>query len=171
MLVRPLRPEDDRTPFRCGDAALDDFLHRYAGQNQFKSHIAITLVAVDGLRIAGYATIAGGSLRFSDVPKALRAGFPRYPIPVLRLARLAVDVDYQGRGLGRALTAAVLGQALVVRDVAGCAGVVADAYAEVLPFYEALGFRILDVTSGASPARPRTTAMLLRIDDVSDALG
>ena len=58
MEIRALRPSDNRSVFQCGDEALDRFFHRYAGQNQFRHHLGVTYVAVDGDRILGFATVA-----------------------------------------------------------------------------------------------------------------
>ena len=99
--IRPLQPMDDRKDFRSGDAALDLFFHRYAGQNQFRHHIGVTCVAVADLRILGFVTISPASVDVEELPAGRR--MPPYPIPVLRIARLAVDLRYVGRGLGKAM--------------------------------------------------------------------
>ena len=59
--IRPLRKDDHRGDFSCGQPDLDRFLEHYAGQNQFKLHIAVTYVATASERIVGYATIAAVS--------------------------------------------------------------------------------------------------------------
>ena len=60
--IRPLRPADDRSAFSCGQPNLDRFFQHYAGQNQFKLHLAITYVAAAKDRILGFATVTVGSL-------------------------------------------------------------------------------------------------------------
>ena len=95
--VRRLAPEHDRSRFRSGNADLDRFLARYAGQNQFRHHIGTTYVAVDDAGvIAGYATVAASELAPEAMPAAQRKRLPKYPVPVLRLARLAVDERAEG---------------------------------------------------------------------------
>jgi len=142
---RPLAPGDDRSGFSCGHADLDRFFEHYAGQNQFKLHLAVTYVAVVTDRIVGFATVAPSSIERGAVPSArLRKRLPSYPLPVLRLARLGVDVRAQGPGIGKALLRHVLGLALDQRDRLGCLGVVVDAKPDAMPFYASLGFHPLE---------------------------
>jgi GNAT superfamily N-acetyltransferase len=103
MEIRALRPGDDRSGFHSGDEALDRFFHRYAGQNQFRHHLGVTYVAADGERIVGFATVAPRHIDIDDLPERLRKKLPRYPIPVLGLARLAVDASARSLGLGSQL--------------------------------------------------------------------
>jgi ribosomal protein S18 acetylase RimI-like enzyme len=100
MEIRALRESDDRSAFHSGEPDLDRFLRKYAGQNQFPRHIGATHAAVQGGRVAGYVTVAPGHIEIEDLPVAQRKKAPRYPPPVLRLARLAVDESVRGRGLG-----------------------------------------------------------------------
>src|SRR5688572_1290532 len=100
MEIRPLRPSDDRTAFESDDEALDRFFHRYAGQNQFRHYLGVTYVAVDGGRILGFATVAPRHLDIEDLAERVRKKLPRYPMPALGLARLAVDKSAQSMGLG-----------------------------------------------------------------------
>src|SRR5260370_26986318 len=83
MEVRELQESDDRTQFRSGDEDLDRFLHKYAGQNQFRHHIGTTYVALEKGRIVGYATVAPGHLEVEDLPLARRGEFSRSPPPAL----------------------------------------------------------------------------------------
>lgn len=139
--IRALARDDDRSGFSCGEPDLDRFFEHYAGQNQFKLHLAVTYVAVIEDRIAGFATVAASSLERESIPSARqRRRLPNYPLPVLRLARLAVDTRAQGLGIGKALLAHVLGIALEQRDRLGRVGVVTDAKPAAIRFYETLGF-------------------------------
>ncbi len=171
MEIRTLRESDDRSVFRSGDADLDRFLRKYAGQNQFRHHIGITYVAVEGACVAGYATVAPGHIEIEKLPAAIRKKLPRYPLPVLRLARLAVDESFRGRGLGKQLLRFVLQLALRMADEFGCIGVVVDAKPGAKPFYQQLGFFELDVLEGQSPARPAVTAMFLSVREIAEAAG
>ena len=103
MEIRALRPTDDRDSFHSGDEALDRFFHQYAGQNQFRHHLGVTYVAVDQRRVLGYATVAPRHIDIEDLPDRERRKLPRYPVPVLGLARLAVDTSARGAGLGAQL--------------------------------------------------------------------
>ncbi len=169
--IRPLRRDDDRRGFSCGQSDLDRFFHHYAGQNQFKFHVAVTYVAAADSRIAGFATVAVGSLERQSLPSArLRRRLPAYPLPVLRLARLGVDTRAQGLGVGRALLAHVLDLAVEQRDALGCVGVLTDAKSAAVPFYQTFGFTPLEgVREGTLHGDP--TPMFLPIDTIVEALG
>jgi len=169
MEIRALRESDDRHTFRSGDADLNRFLQKYAGQNQFRHHIGATYVAVEGNRVAGYATVAPGHIEIEDLPSTQRKKLPGYPLPILRLARLAVDESFQGQGLGRQLLRFVLQLALRMAGEFGCIGVVVDAKPGALAFYRQFGFVELEVVEGQSPARPLTTAMFLPVSEVAKA--
>src|SRR6266498_2427359 len=103
MEIRALRPSDDRSAFRSGEEDLDRFLRNYAGQNQFRHHLGVTYVAVEEGSILGFATVAPGQIDVDDLPVTIRKNMPRYPLPMLRLARLAVDQSAQSQGLGTQL--------------------------------------------------------------------
>ena len=168
--IRLLAKDDDRSQFSCGDAAIDRFFEHYAGQNQFKLHLAVTYVAVLGSKIAGYATVSVGELERANVPSArLRKRLPNYPLPVLRLARLGVDARAQRLGIGKALLRHVLGLALQQRERTGCIGVVTDAKSGSVAFYKALGFEVLEgVSDGVLTSEP--APMFLGMKTISAAL-
>ena len=169
MEIRALRAEDDRGRFRSGDSDLDRFFHVYAGQNQFRHHIGTTYVAVEAGTICGYVTVAAGGLEIEDLPEALRRRLPSYPLPVLRLARLAVDGAFRGQGIGKELLAFALGLALRMRDDFGCVGVIVDAKPDAEAFYSRFGFQSLDVVEGAAGTRPLPVAMFLPVGEIDTA--
>jgi GNAT superfamily N-acetyltransferase len=159
--VRALAPTDERHSFRCGNADLDRFFQRFAGQNQFRHHIGTTWVALDDQRIVGFATVSAAHLELDDLPVPAQRGLPRHPLPVLRLARLAVDETARGQGLGRLLLKTVFLLAREMSARVGCVGVVVDAKAESVGFYETYGFEALKVSQGALEDRPEPTPMFL----------
>jgi predicted N-acetyltransferase YhbS len=165
--IRALRQTDDRTRFRSGDADLDRFFQAYAGQNQFRHHIGTTYVAVEGREICGYVTVAAGSVEIDDLPAAARRKLPGYPLPVLRVARLAVAAAFQGSGVGRELLRFALGLALRMRTDYGCIGVVVDAKPGAVPFYSRFGFVLLEAIEGLSEARPAPVVMFLSAREVA----
>jgi GNAT superfamily N-acetyltransferase len=169
--IRALTPEDDRTAFSCGEAGLDRFFTHYAGQNQFKLHLAVTYVAVAERRLVGFATVSVASVERLNLPsRANKKRFPSYPLPVLRLARLGVDKWAQGLGIGTALFRHVLELATLQRDRLGCIGVVTDAKPAAVAFYERLGFVALaGVREGLLAGEP--LPMFLAIDTVAAAVG
>jgi GNAT superfamily N-acetyltransferase len=167
LTVRRLTPEDDRARFRSGNPDLDRFFARYAGQNQFRHHIGTTYVAVDDAGvIAGFATVSASEIAPEAMPTSKRRGLPRYPVPVLRLARLAVDERRKGDGVGSLLLRAIFVLAAQMADDVGCAGVVVDAKPEAVSFYVKLGFVELEVLAGESGDRPLPVAMFLELGQI-----
>lgn len=162
ITVRRLRPDDDRTAFRSGDVELDRFLHRYAGQNQFKHHIGTTYVAVDDRStVLGFVTVSPAEIEVRDLPKTKRRRLPAYPLPALRLARLAVAEPAQGRGVGLHLLKAVFVLARRMAHGFGCVGVLVDAKPNAVRFYEQYGFVRLSTLQGMLGDRPEPTLMFL----------
>src|SRR3970282_2274289 len=86
--------------------------------------------------------------RATSCPPAARRAVPRYPLPVLRLARLAVEATAQRRGAGAALLRHVLLLALKMSEDHGCVGVLVDAKPDAVELYARLGFSPLDVSEG-----------------------
>jgi GNAT superfamily N-acetyltransferase len=162
--IRALRPEDDRSSFRSGDEALDLYFHRYAGQNQFRHHIGVTYVAFDELRLLGFLTVSPASLDAAEATSRRR--MPPYPVPVLRIARLAVDQRARGLGIGQALLRFGVELAETMRDEIGCVGVLVDAKDGAVEFYRRLGFEAVAVVDGAARIVPRTTPMFLSLGSV-----
>jgi GNAT superfamily N-acetyltransferase len=169
--IRPLGKDDDRQDFSCGQPDLDRFFQHYAGQNQFKLHLAVTYVAVVSDHIVGFATVTVASVERRSVPSGrLRKRLPAYPVPVLRLARLGVDQRAWGSGVGRALLRHVLALAVEQRDKLGCVGVVTDAKPDAEAFYRAHGFvPVAGVEEGLLHGDP--LSMFLAIDSIAAALG
>jgi GNAT superfamily N-acetyltransferase len=168
--IRPLARDDDRSGFSCGQADLDRYFEHYAGQNQFKLHLAVTYVAVIEGRVVGFATVAASSLERASLPsERLRRRLPGYPLPVLRLGRLGVDTRAQGLGIGKALLGHVLSLAVEQRDRLGCVGVVTDAKPDAVRFYEGLGFEPLsNVREGLLVGEP--LPMFLGIDTIASTI-
>lgn len=162
--VRRLEPEDDRSAFRSGNADLDRFFIRYAGQNQFRHHIGVSYVAIDETdRIVGFATVAASELSPVELPSSKRKRLPHYPLPALRLARLAVDQRATGRGVGRLLLDSTLALAERLAVTVGCVGLIVDSKPEAVAFYEALGFIRLEAVAGLLGDRPEPVPMFLEL--------
>jgi GNAT superfamily N-acetyltransferase len=164
--IRHLKPSDERREFRSGNIELDRFFQRFAGQNQFRHHIGTTYVAIDGEQIIGFATVAPAQLLASE----LRAGkgLPRHPLPVLRLARLAVDERAQGRGVGAELLKFVFVLARRLATDFGCVGVLVDAKQGAVEFYRRYGFEDVEVVQGASGERPSPLPMFLALGSIPE---
>ena len=136
----PLDRSHDLSAFDCGAAALNDYLRKYAWQNH-QSRSARTYVAMRGNRVAGYYTLAAGSVRRDDAPPRIAKGQGNYPLPIILLARLAVDRTEQGKGLGAALLRDALERAARAADLIGCRAVLVHAKDEpARAFYRKYGF-------------------------------
>jgi GNAT superfamily N-acetyltransferase len=170
MELRPLRPADDRSKFRSGDPDLDSFFEKFAGQNQFRHHLGTTYVAAEDGIFRGFATVSPGHVEVGQLPPDSRIKVPRYPLPVLRLARLAVDRMAQGQGLGATLFRFVLQMSIKMASDYGCVGVVVDAKPEALEFYLKFGFVRIELVEGRSDARPSPTALFLSLRAIKKAL-
>ena len=139
-LIAKLAIEHDATNFDCGQEDLNDFISRYALAGQ-RANISQTYVAVQGAEIVGYHTLVVGSVVYEGAPERLGKGIPRHPIPVLLLARLAVDERWQGKGLGAALVVDAMRRTLQVADIAGVRAMLIHAKDEAArEFYTYLGF-------------------------------
>jgi predicted N-acetyltransferase YhbS len=170
VTVRQLREGDDRTPFRSGHEDPDKFFRRFAGQNQFRLHIGTTYVALDNAgAIVGFVTVASCSIEAKDLPKKLAKKLPMYPIPALRLARMAVAEGQQRHGVGSMLMKAVF---LLAHDQArktGCAFVVVDAKKGAETYYQRWGFEALPVLAGHIDARPVPIPMFLELGAIPES--
>lgn len=162
--IRALREDDDRSAFRSGDEALDLYFHAQAGQNQFRHHIGVTYVAALGHQVLGFVTLSTATLDAEELPSGHR--MPPYPVPVLRIARLATDERARGRKVGRALLQFSFLLAERQRDEVGCVGVLVDAKPDAIPFYERFGFVSLSSLSGIAWTLPRPTPMFLPLGSV-----
>ena len=114
--VRRLLPQDDRSGFSCGEAGLDEHFRQRAGQQQFKQRTSSTYVSVDQERIVGFVTVVAGAMRRDELGEAQR-------------------------GIGAALLLHVFDVAVLMARECGCVGVLVDAKAPAIGFYENYDFR------------------------------
>lgn len=143
----PLEEGHDTSSFDSGVEALDTYLKRYARQTQ-KREGARTYVVLEGYQVVAYYTILFGGIAWEDAPEHVRKGLGKYPIPVMMLARLAVDKGWAGKGLGNSLLLDAVERALAASEIAGLRAVVVDAKDEAAKrFYGKRGFRPWPVDS------------------------
>ena len=170
LLVRRLEKDDLVSQFDCGDAALDDYLRRFAWQNQQRHSVGVTYVAAEmevPRAVIGYHTLASSSIPKSSFPgDAGHRLSPYHDVPVVLLARLAVDQRFQQRGVGRMLLRHALELSLAVREQVGCRCVIVDAYPSAVLWYRRFGF----VPIGGAPAGAPTQKMFLDLRTVEAAL-
>lgn len=127
--------------FDCDIEALNTFLARYALKND-ELGIGRTFVALDGDdQIAGYFTLATAQVAYDEIPEDYKSKLPKYPVPALRIARLAVSKDMQGKGVGKWLLAQAFIKVIQVADVTGLYLIIVDAKESSKTFYEHFGFQ------------------------------
>ena len=164
--VRLLKQTDDRSGFCSGDPDLDRFFIRYAGQNQFRHHIGTTYVAVENDTIKGFATVSASTIEVDELSSARKNRLPQYPLPVLRLARLAVSESERNRGIGLTLLRSVFHLACEMGEKIGCIGVVVDAKPDAVDFYTRFGFEKLEVLQGTLADRPEPLSMFIPLSAI-----
>ena len=169
VLIRRLEEQDEVEPFDCGDEPLSSYLRRHAWANQQKSSIGVTYVAIDEAAprtVIGYFTLATASVPRDDFPKKYVRGLPAYDLPLVLLARLAVDRRFSGKGLGHALISEAFKVALRVADDVGCRCIITDAYRDRVDWYARYGFVALEGAAESGPQRMfldiRTIRMTLK---------
>ena len=135
-----LTAEHDITGFDCGNDQLTSWLIRHALASQ-RADLARTYLALEAYTVVGYVSLTTGSVRHDEAPKRYTRGMPRYPIPTILIARLAVDKRHEGRQLGSRLLAEALRRAVDASDAAAARLVVVDAIDDrAATFYRNRGF-------------------------------
>lgn len=117
-MIRKLLASDKVDSFDCGQPALNQFLQRYAFVNQ-KANSAMTYVCCQDDVITGFYSLAVGSVSPESTPPRVTKGLARHPVPVMILARLAVNQIHQGQGLGQALLKDALLRTAQAANIAG----------------------------------------------------
>jgi GNAT superfamily N-acetyltransferase len=140
----------DRTGFDCGEELLNRYLKTLAGQHRAKG-IATTFVQIDSgrsSRILGYYSLSAASLVFERLTDADRKGLPAYPVPAVRIGRLATSLSVRGQGLGELLLQNAIKRALQARKTLGVHAMLVEAKNFAAEeFYRKYGFRLCDSKS------------------------
>lgn len=141
LRIEKLRADHVIDGFDCGREALNRYLARFALANQ-KSGAAQTYVAVASEVVVGYHSLAVGEVARDEAPERLGKGLAHHPIPIMLLARLAVSVEWQGRGLGSGLLKDAMRRTIQAADIAGIRAFAVHAKDEAARgFYEHYGFQ------------------------------
>ena len=152
---QPLNAKHQLDSFDCGKPALNDWLVRHAMQAQ-ASGSARTCVVVEGDRVVGYFSLAVGQADAMDVPERVRKGMGGYPIPVVILARLAVSLQDQGKGIGIGMLQEAIRRTMAIADQAGVRALLTHPIdEEASRFYRRFGFE-------SSPIREQQLLLLLK---------
>jgi GNAT superfamily N-acetyltransferase len=155
--IEKLRREHELDGFDCGKEDLNRFLKRYAWDNQ-RAHGAQTYVLAKGLRVLGYYSLAAASVAHDEATERVKKGLARHPIPMIVLARLAVDVSMQGKGVGSALLKDTLMRTAQAADTIGARALLVHANDdEAKAFYQHFTFE---------PSRSDPYHLLLSMKDL-----
>ena len=147
----------DKEHFDCGNNALNVWLKRFALQND-AADFAKTFVVIEKNenRIVAFYSLATGCVEHEDATDRVKKGLPRNPIPVMILARLAVDLKYQGMGLGKGLLKDAILRTLRASRYAGIRAILVHVKDEkACDFYGKHGF-------DPSPTNPLMMMLLLK---------
>src|SRR5690349_5212935 len=151
----PLRGKQEQDGFCCGQHALDAWLYRHARHAEAAAS-ARTFVTVHDGRVAGFYALAIGQVEPGDATERLLKGQPaKRPLPVLLIARLAVDQHHQGKGVGRSLLQDALLRCVAAAEIVGVRAVAAHANEHAGGFYDRFGFE-------ASPTDPLHRILLMK---------
>lgn len=157
---QPLTDHHDTENFSCGIEALDVWLKRRAMKNQITG-ASRTFVVCEESRVVGYYALASSAITIAATTGRFRRNMPD-PIPVVVLARLAVDRTYQGKGLGRALVRDAGLRVIQAADAIGIRGMIAHVIStDAKAFYAKVGF-------DPSPLDPLT--LMITLADLNSAL-
>lgn len=142
--------------FDCGKPALNDWLLRHARQAQGSGTAKTFVVAEDDGRVAGYFSMTVGQVDMLEAPERIRKGMGQYPLPLVILARLAVSVMDQRRGIGFGLLQHAISRAMLIAEQAGVRTMLTHPIdQEAAQFYARFGFI-------ASPLREQQLLLLLK---------
>lgn len=153
----PLAASHRLADFECGEAVLDHWLKRRALSNQSSGASRTFVVTDEGGQVRGYYAMAAGAVSHQLATSGVRRNMPD-PVPLMVLARLAVDRRVQGLHLGAALLQDAVNRALAVSQNAGARALLVHAlHQKARQFYERYGFQ-------PSPTHPMT--LMLRLSRV-----
>ena len=153
--IEKLRGDHDLAPFNCGNDELNRFLKRFALANQ-QAQSTQTYVACRDTIVVGYYSLAFGSVAPEQTPERVKKGLARHPVPVMILARLAIDQSMQSKGLGQGLLKDALERTVRAADIGGLRAMLVHAKDDsARAFYEHFNFE-------PSPTDPYHLFMLLK---------
>jgi GNAT superfamily N-acetyltransferase len=153
----PLTASHRLDDFECGETVLDDWLKRRAFANQASGASRTFVVTDGGGSVRGYYAMAAGAVSHQLATSAVRRNMPD-PVPVMVLARLAVDRRAQGLHLGAALLQDAVSRAVAVSQNAGVRALLVHALHErARQFYEHYGF---------TPSPVHSLTLMLRLSSV-----
>lgn len=158
---RPLSETHETESFDCGNEFLNDWLKKFALVNN-RSNSAKTFVVCEDNTVIGYYSLAMGSVDYEAATLRIKKGLARHPIPVIVLAKLAVDLDYQKKRIGVSLLKDAFLKSLMISEHIGTRAVFVNAKDDnAKKFYERHGFQ---------PLPGDTSKLLILVKDIKNAI-
>jgi GNAT superfamily N-acetyltransferase len=152
----PIRGKHELGGFSCGEESLDSWLHRHARHAEAAGSARTFVTTAGGERVVGYYALAIGQVGPDDATDRLLKGQPaKRPVPVLLIARLAVEERFHGGGLGTSLLQDALLRCAAAAETVGVRAVVAHADEHASGFYDRFGFEV-------SPTDPLHRILLMK---------
>lgn len=161
--IIPISKRFNLKSFDCGVEELNRYLRQFAIPNDRKNIGKTFTVFIDNSKnISGYYTISMAQILFNDLPEDLKKGLPRYPVQAMRIGKLAVDKNYQGRNLGAYLLRDAFLRSVKISAEIAVKFIIVDALNDSSKsFYERYGF----VATKKSPL-----TLLISIDTIKKAI-
>ena len=131
--------KDGINSFDCGDEKLNAYLKKYAHQNEMRG-LSRTFFLIENLKLIGFYTLSSASLGASFLPSIIKEKLPNYPIPCIRIGRLAIDKRYQNKGYGKMLMKDIILKTLTIANIAGVYALIVEPKESASGFYLKYGF-------------------------------
>jgi ribosomal protein S18 acetylase RimI-like enzyme len=156
--AEPLNREHVFDDFDCGSPALNEWLRKHALASQASDSARVYVsTELDSQVVAGYYALAAAQVEPQNATSRLGKGQPKHrPIPVVLLARLAVDLEHQRAGLGRSLLRDALARTLAAGERIGVRALLVHAKDDdAQEWYRQFGFE-------SSPTDPLHMVLLMK---------
>ena len=138
--IQQIKSKSSLKKFDCGVKELNMYLYGYAQKNDILG-LGKTFIALDDNNfILGYFTLSIAQISYEELPTSYSSNLPKYPIPSLRIARLAVHKDLQGKGFGKKLLTQAFLKIIQVAEITGLYLIIVDAKESSQNFYKHYGF-------------------------------
>lgn len=149
MRIERLAEEHDRSSFRCGNETMDRWFADHAWTAQRQDSARTFVLIDDDEQVIGFYSLTMGSVEKAAAPSRLVRGLPRHPVPMVLLARLAIDASTRGQGLGSSLLFEALHRAALAAEHAAARLIAVDPIDDdARRFYKRWGFKTVDSDPG-----------------------
>jgi len=133
---------NDIKSFDCGIVKLNNYFSNYALYND-RNNIGKTFVLYSQKELIGFYTLSSASFSYNDLSEEYKKKLPKYPIPCIRIARLAIDIRYQNKGYGHFLIKDIFKRIYTISKHTGISFILVDSKESSLSFYSKFGFTVL----------------------------